>query len=380
LKSSLSNRFDRFAFRIIDVANITNYIKDRNLFAYPEVRAKIEYLKAYPGISGSFPCLFCFEASKGEIICSVWAIPDRLHCYGGVYSWAWLSSLMTSPAHQRRGFAAYLLGQAIKSFHAIGCASGGMFATSASKRLLTKRLGMILPGYVSRLFLVASFDLLLETHIPDWVYKRFLVSLLRIFSKRFIRSVRTQAVRWRRAAVSKAISWNDMNVIDSEIRKSQPKADYWFANSGTIALLKASAAAVADGSESNFYSLETRHGERIGYFILRRNWQQRALRGNRRGFWRVTLIDYGISLSYPGAHRLLAKEVVFRFLESGAALLDVASSEKPLMTAFRKSYLIGIHKKASLNFTYPSSWHLQRSCMDIKHWHLTRSSGDGFLF
>lgn len=368
------------SFRAVTVSEIDSYLDRGGIVGSPLDVVRARYAKAFPSVASDFPCLFSFEDATGAPVSVIWAFPDLLHFADAELLWSWGGALLTVPEYRRMGLAAQLVRRSVEILHSRGYAWGGVFSTGAALRLY-RRLGFVNPGYAQRLLLASSFDSVVRGHMSGRpVLGAMACASTRIFARAWVGLCRSRVRSFARVGASREVSWEDTEGVENAMAGCKAETSYGFLRSGEITQLKRKCCKQAGAGEWRLYSLSGNLGTQVGYYILRKNWQETPLRDRYRGFWRVTLMDYGLASDDDGLCSLLVAEVIRQFCVSGAEWLDVVCSDRRLARAFRKALLLRVSSGMSFTFVCPSEWDLPASSREIENWRLNHSSGDGFLF
>lgn len=335
---------------------------------------KYQRLVDCPDIREDFPWFF-YIADDERIYSHLSAIPDVLTAGTKNYPWAWTGDLVTDPAYRGRGLAKRVVEETIKVLHQKNFIAGGGFATEVTIHIY-KKLGFVLPGFVSRYVFLKTIRPLLEYHVKyrpiravaDLLY-RSLIHLLRPVQKAFAKPLKTKVLL-------KKMELDGDALLNAEGPQLSYRARYHFNDHVSKVLWKIH---WTRHDITLYFMIDETTNEPLCYLVIREKEVTEPILDKYCNFRLMTLMDFGFFNENEKVYQALIDRVFDLFWKSRADVLEIISSSDPLNAYARRIGMRKAGKGVPFMFMAPAKWDLGSQSEDVAQWHLTHYSGEGFL-
>ena len=362
----------RFRFKYLEYAQLEDMGQAHPLLAAETSPAYYNAVNACPGIDDRFPVTFYLEdREKGAIAVRMDAIPDQATVGDLRLNWAWMGGLLTKDAYRRQGLGKILVRHSIQQCHDLDLVWGGVFSTDVALHIYEK-LGMIIPGHVSRYLAFKTLRPLLKHHLAwepavllaDGLYRLSAGNLLRLLS---LPARGLELERHDLGAGERPSSWPDR-------QRLRPN---FFLDGMERILWKANNVQGAAGLVYQLYVLKYQ-GEPQGFFIARTWEQKKPLAGRYQDFRLQSVMDFGFFQDRPRDWGLLLGGMLKAFWRSNADVLEIINNYTELSSLMKRRGILPVGKGMSYTFAPRADWRPEVAWQSLSTWHLPHFSGDGF--
>lgn len=317
-----------------------------------------------PDGSPDFPCFF-YIWHEGAVLSFYHTEPDVLACGNDRFPWAWGGDLRTLPEHRKKGLATRLFSESLKILHDRGLAWGGVFATDINLRIC-RNLGFLIPGFATR-------RLLFKTARPALEYWSVPKRLWGLLDSMYATCFRvTRELTWRGEGQAIAIEKYEQGidlpapVYREKLHFNDSFEKLWWRISGR---------------EARLYVVRgTGAGAPLGYFVVKKRSSDKTIAKQFGLFELMTIMDFGVFSKDRTSYGGVMGAALDLFQQSDADVLEIIASSETMNREALKRGMLKAGRGMSFAFSPPPEWDLDPGAAELRHWHLTHSSGDGYSF